>query len=412
MRRIPLSVQVLVALVGGVLTGFVSHAAGEALKLLGDAFIRLIEMSIIPLIFPLIVLGVAQMESVRKLGRIAGKTILYFEVVTTVILGVAVLLGNLTNVGAGTALKGGNAAALNGMSHGIDFQKFLLHIIPKNIFAALSQGNLLPIVFFSLFFGLAMAAVGDKAKPIKEIMQSLADIMFKVIDYVIRFAPLGVFGYMAYDVAEYGWSSVALLGEFVLVVYLGMAVILLLVLPAVALIFHVKYIALFRHIGDLVVLAFITRSSEVVLAPLTERLERYGVDNSIVSFVLPIGYSFNLDGATLYEAVAVLFLAHVYNIPMSLGHQLEVIGLLMILTKGLAGVPSASIVVLIAAAKALHLPLDGIALLLGIDFIVDMARTAINVIGNSLACVVLAKSEGAFRRNYRSVSKSASAERA
>jgi proton glutamate symport protein len=403
-KRIPLAVQVVIGLVLGILAGLVNKTFGVDMKVLGDAFIRLIEMSIIPLIFPLIVLGVARMQSVRRLGRIAGKTILYFEVVTTVILVIAVVIGNLTDIGNGISLPRNASGTVSGFAQGIDFKQFLLGIIPNNVFSALVDGNLLPIVFFSIFLGLAMASIGEKSKPLKDVLEALASAMFKVIEFVVKFTPIGVFGYMAYDVAKYGWSSLSSLAEFIVVAYSGMLLIVLVIFPLVALIFRVKYWALLQYIWDLVLLAFVTRSSEVVLAPLTERLERYGADNSIVSFVLPMGYSFNLDGATLYEAIAVLFLSHVYGLHLSLGHQLEMIGVLIILTKGLAGVPSAAIVVLIATAKAIGLPLGGIALLLGIDFIVDMARTAVNVIGNSLASVVIAKSERLFHPTARAVS--------
>jgi proton glutamate symport protein len=396
MKRISLPVQIMIGLAAGLFVGLTSKTLGVDMKVVGDAFTRLIEMAIVPLIFPLIVLGVTQMRSLRRLGRIAGKTILYFEVVTTVILLVAMLIGNITQVGAGTSLPGKSTAGLRSFAQGIDFQQFLLDIIPNNVFASLVNGDLLPIVFFSLFLGLAMASIGEKAKPLTDVLESLSAAMFKVIEYVVKFTPIGVFGFIAYDVAEYGWTSLRSLAEFVLVAYLGMCVIVLVILPIVARLFGVKYWALLRYIGDLLVLAFVTRSSEVVLAPLTKRLEQYGADNSIVSFVLPVGYSFNLDGATLYEAIAVLFLSHVYHLHLSFGQQLEIIGLLMVLTKGLAGVPSAAIVVLIATAKAIGLPLEGITLLVGVDFIVDMARTAVNVIGNSLAAIVIAKSERLF----------------
>ncbi|KPV40830.1 dicarboxylate/amino acid:cation symporter [Alicyclobacillus ferrooxydans] len=396
MKRFLLALQVLIALIVGAIVGFSSKTVGLDVQVLGAAFIRLIEMAIVPLIFPLIVLGVAQMRSVRRLGRIAGKTILYFEVVTTVILIVAVILANVTGVGRATSLPG-QPAQLSGIAQGIDFETFLLDIIPKNIFSALANGNLLPIVFFSIFLGLALATLGDEAKPVTDFLESMSKAMFKVIEYIVKFTPIGVFGYIAYDIAKYGWASLGALAEFIAVAYVGFALIVFVILPITAMIFRVKYWSLLRAVWDLVFLAFITRSSEVVLAPLTERLEQYGADNSIVSFVLPTGYSFNLDGATLYEAVAVIFLSHVYGIHFSIGHQFAIIGILMVLTKGLAGVPSAAIVVLLATAKSIGLPAEGIALLMGIDFVIDMARTATNVIGNSLASIVIAKSENVFR---------------
>lgn len=396
MRKVPVGIQVLIALVLGAVLGWISKPLGLDVKVLGDAFIRLIQMSILPLVFPLIVLGVARMESIRKLGRIAGKTILYFEIVTTLILLLGVLLANLTSVGSGTAFADISVKSLSGFAQGIDFKTFLLDIIPKNLFDSLAKGSLLSVVFFALFFGLAMASIADRAKPVADFLESLSDIMFEVIRFVVRFAPIGVFGFIAFDVASYGWSSIQLLGQFVTVAYIGFLLIFFVVFPLVALLFKVKYFELIKEIWDLLLLAFTTRSSEVVLAPLMTRLNRYGVHNSVTSFVLPLGYSFNLDGATLYESIAVLFLAHAYGIHLTVFHQLEIIGTLMILTKGLAGVPSAAVVVLLATAKAISLPTEGIALLLGVDFIVDMARTAVNVAGNSLAAVVIAKTEKLF----------------
>ncbi len=395
-RQIPIGVQVLAALIVGAALGLLSKPLGQQLKVLGDGFIRLIEMAIVPLIFPLIVLGVAKMESARRLGRIAAKTIGYFEIVTTVVLLMATVLALVTRVGSGASLSGAKGKAVHGVASSVDFKTLLLHIIPNNVFAAFSAGDLLAIVFFALFFGLAMARLGEQVAPLHAVLEATSSVMFTVVGYVVRFAPIGVFGYIAYDTAHYGLASLGLLAEFVGVVYLGMVIILAVVFPLVALIFRVSYLALLRTIWDLFVLAFITRSSEVVLAPLMQRLERHGADNSIVSFTLPIGYSFNLDGATLYEAIAVVFLAHAYGLNLSAGRLLTIIGLLLVLTKGLAGVPSAAIVVLLATAKAVGLPTEGVALLLGVDFIVDMARTAVNVVGNSLAAVVIAKSEGLF----------------
>jgi len=396
LRHFPLGLQVLTALIAGAVLGLLGGSAGEHVKILGDAFIRLVQMAIVPLVFPLIVLGIARMESARRLGRIAVKTIVYFEVVTTVILVLAVLLAGLTYLGRGASLTASDTSALAGVAKGVNFSVLLLDIVPKNFFAALAAGNLLAIVFFAVFVGLAMARLGEQVAPVAQVLEATAAIMFTVVGYVVRFAPIGVFGFIAYDTAHYGFASVRLLAQFVGVVYLGMAAILLLVFPLIALIFRVRYLELVTVIWDLFVLAFVTRSSEVVLAPLMTRLERYGADNSIVSFTLPMGYSFNLDGATLYEAVAVVFLAHAYNLPLDFAELVTIVGLLIVLTKGLAGVPSAAIVVLLATAKSVGLPLEGVALLLGVDFIVDMARTAVNVVGNSLATVVIAKSEGLF----------------
>jgi proton glutamate symport protein len=395
--RIPLGVQVLAALVVGAIIGLAAPDAGEHLKVVGDAFIRLIEMTIVPLVFPLIVTGIARMESARALGRVALKTLVYFEVVTTIVLLVALVIALATGVGDGASLGGVSQHAVSGIANSVGFQTLLLDIIPDNIFSAFSDANLLAIVFFAAFFGLAAAQVGERAEPVLVLLERLAEIMVKVIGFVVRFAPLGVLGYIAYDTAHYGWSGLRDLGEFVLVVYAGMVVLLVVVFPIIAAVFRVPYLRLVRAIWDLLVLAFLTRSSEVVLAPLMRRLEQFGADNRITSFTVPLGYSFNLDGATLYEAIAVVFIAHATGQHLGIGQLLAILGVLILLTKGLAGVPSAAIVVLLAAAKSVGLPTTYVALLLGVDFIVDMARTAVNVVGNSLATVVVAKSENAYQ---------------
>lgn len=391
--RFPLAIQVLVALVAGVLFGSFGGSAAESLQVLGEAFIRLIQMVVIPLILPLIILGVATMRSVRQLGRLGGKTLLYFEVVTTIVLIMGTALAVITQVGKGANLNAGNEAAISGIARSIDFKAFLLNIIPQNLFASFGAGNLLAIVFFGVFFGLAMAQLGERSVPMMNVLESLRDIMFVVVNFVIKFAPIGVFGAMAYTVAHYGFNILLNLIVLIGVVYLGLAIVLLVIFPIVARIFGVSWLGLMKVIGDLVLIAFATRSSESVLGPMMKRLEDYGIHNSVVSFVLPLGYSFNLAGSGLYITSAVVFLSNGYGLDMSLGKLLTVIGLLALLTKGLSGVPSASIVVLLATASAVGLPTQGVALLIGIDFILDMARTAVDTYGSPLAAVIIAKSE-------------------
>ncbi|WP_081415288.1 dicarboxylate/amino acid:cation symporter [Ectobacillus panaciterrae] len=394
MKRIPIGLQVLIAAILGGIVGVTSKTIGIELKVLGDAFIRMIQMTIVPLVFPLIVIGVAQMKSVKTLGRLAGKAILYFEVVTTIIIVFSVWLASITNIGAGANLTGGDTSKIANLSKGIDFKTFLLEIIPKNIFDAFAQGKLLPIIFFGIFFGLGLASLAGRAKIVEDFLEAVSQIMFKVLNFVVKFSPIGVFGYIAYSMANYGWGTLKMVGSLVLVTYVGLLVVVLVIFPIIARIFGIKYVAMIREIWDLLLIAFTTRSSEVVFAPLTERLQRYGANNSVVSLVLPLGYTFNLDGGTLYIAPAILFIAHAYGLDLTFVQQLEIIGLVMMLSKGMAAVPSAVMVCIMSALTALGLPLEGIAILMAVDFIMDMARTATNVIGNSLATLVMAKSEG------------------
>ncbi|WP_434511090.1 dicarboxylate/amino acid:cation symporter [Desulfitobacterium sp. AusDCA] len=395
-KRISLGVQVLIGLVLGLILGFMNKQLGLSLEGVGQAFLKLIQMVIVPLVFPLIVLSVATIKDVKSLGRLAGKLLIYFEIVTTIVIIMGVTIAKITNVGVGTIVSA-NAAGVDKLSKGIDLGNFFLNIIPSNVVKAMADGQLLPIIFFGLFLGLALAAIGEKGKPVLEFLDSWTQAMFKVIEYAISFAPIGVFGFIAYDVAKYGLTSLLSLGQFVLIAYVGFLSVIFILFPIISLIFKVPYFQMLKEIWDLILLAFTTRSSEVALPPLIDRLEKFGVKRSVASFVLPLGYSFNLDGASLYASLAVIFIANVYGIHLSLTEIVIIIGILMMLTKGLAGVPSAVMVVLLATAQQTGLPPEGIALLMGVDFFVDMGRTALNVVGNSTASVILAKSEKAFR---------------
>lgn len=398
--RYPIGVQSLIAVALGAAVGWAFPAVGEGLKILGDAFLNAVQMVVVPLVFPLIVLGISRMESVKKVGRIAGKSILYFEIVTTIILLLAVGLAKVFNLGVGAPTSGGDAAAVGNLQQGVDFHELLLHAIPKNVFQAFAEGNLLGVIVFATLVGIALAALGEKARPVNDVLDSFAGAMFKVVGYVIAFAPLGVLGFIAYDVAHYGFGNLVSLLGFVGVVYLGLILVLGVIFPIIAAIYGVQYVGMLRSIGDLAGLAFVTRSSEAVLAPLLGRLEKFGVSRSTSSFVVPLGYSFNTDGSVLYQAVALVFIANAFGLDTSWGSLLLMVGVLVVLSKGMAGVASASVVVLLAASTTIGLPPEGVALLLGVDFIVDMARTGVNVVGNSLAAAVIDKSEirGARRR--------------
>ncbi|MDQ0688614.1 proton glutamate symport protein [Streptomyces achromogenes] len=391
--KTPIGIQSVIAVGLGALIGSLAPAAGEQMKLLGDVFLNLVQVVVLPLVFPLIVLGIARMESVKKVGRIAGKAILYFELVTTVILLIAVGLAKLTDIGKDAPVHGADAGDLNGLSQGIDFHELVLHAVPKNIFAAFGEGNLLGAIVFALLVGVAMAAIGEKSAPFAAVLESVAAVMFQVVGYVIRTAPLGVLGFISYDVAHYGFGNLRSLLGFIAVVYAGLAVVIGVLFPLIAAVYRIRYVELLRCVGGLAGIAFVTRSSESVLAPLMGRLEAFGVSRSTTSFVVPLGYSFNTDGSVLYQAAALVFLANAYGADTSLPALLLMVGVLVILSKGMAGVASASIVVLIAAGNSVGLPAEGIALLLGVDFVVDMARTGVNVIGNSLAAAVVDSSE-------------------
>jgi proton glutamate symport protein len=403
----PLGVQVLIGLILGAVLGFTAPAFSEHLKVIGDAFIRLIQMSIVPLIFPLITVAIARMESARSVGRLATKTLLYFEIVTTVILALTLAIAFITDVGKGANLGSLAPANTGNIQKSIDLQTLFLDIIPQNLFNALSKGNLLAILFFAVIFGLALTKIGEKANPVIGVMEGIAEAMFKAIAWIVRLMPLAVVAYVAYNTAHYGWNLVVKLAVFVVVFYLAGLLTVIVLFPVVAVVFRVPYISLMRAVADLVLVAFVTRSAEVVLAPLIKRLENFGADRKVPSFTLPIGYSFNADGATMYEALAVVFLAHAYGVELTVPRLLSTLLVLMLLTKGIAGVPSASIVVLFSASAAIGLPAEGVAVLLAVDFVVDMGRTALNVMGNSLATVAIANWEGLFRRPTAQIASAA-----
>ncbi|WP_051897914.1 dicarboxylate/amino acid:cation symporter [Sciscionella sediminilitoris] len=392
----PLWAQILLALALGVLLGFLAPGFSEHIEIVGEAFIRLIQMSLLPLIFPLIVLAIARMDSAKTLGRLAGKSILYFEVVTTVIVVCTVGVAAIAGFGSGVHLPARDAADTKGITKSLDAGQFILDIIPKNIFAALSEGNLLAVLLFAAFFGVALARIGEKAQPVLNVLDGVAEAMFRVVGWVARLAPIAVIAYVAYNTAHYGWDVLLDLALFVVVFYAACLLVLGVILPVVALVCRVPYFRMLAKAGDLVLLSFVTRSSEVVLAPLIARLERFGVSRKVSSFTMPLGYSFNADGATIYEGLAVVFLANAYGIELTPGRLVMAILVLMLLTKGIAGIPSASVVVLFSAATIIGLPAQGVAILLAVDFVVDMARTALNVTGNALAATVIAKSEKEF----------------
>ncbi len=398
-KKMSLGMKVMIGLVLGIIIGIASESLSLQLEVLGKAFIRMIQMVIVPLVFPLIVLGIAGMHDTKKLGRVAVKTLVYFEVITTVIIVIGVIIGKITHVGAGFGAVATDPSYLDNLQKGIDMQNFLLEIIPSNAIMSMAEGKLLPVIFFGIFVGLALVAIGEKGKPVIELFEAWTQAMFKVIEYAVSFVPIGVFGFIAFSVAKYGVSSLLSLGQFVAVAYIAFLVVALVLLPLVAFIFKVPYISLLRNIWDLILLSFTTRSSEVALPLLINRLEKFGCNRSITSFVLPTGYSFNLDGASIYASLAVLFISNAYNVPLSLGQLATIIIMLMVMTKGLAGVPSAVLVVLLATATEMGLPAEGVALLMAVDFFVDMGRTAMNVVGNSLATVVVANWEGEFKPN-------------
>jgi len=390
--------QIFVGLALGVLVGALWPDWGVAVRPLADVFLRLIKMILAPLIFSTLVVGIAGTGELRAVGRIGLKALVWFELATTVALVIGLLMVNLLSPGSMLRLQtGGDTATVAAMAKqqqgGWDL---VLHLVPTSVVDAMARGDILQLVVFSSFFGVALAAIGTRGAPVVTFLDAVAQVMFKVTDYVMRFAPLGVFGAIAGTVGGHGLSVLASLGALVGTMYAALLVFVVLVVGGAALVARIPFVPFLQAIREPFLIAFSTASSEAALPKALEAMEQFGVPKRIVSFVVPTGYSFNLDGSTLYLSVASIFIAQVAGIHLSIGQQLTMMLTLMVTSKGVAGVPRASLVILAATLAAFNLPLEGAALLLGIDQVLDMGRTSVNVMGNCLASVVVARWEGEF----------------
>lgn len=397
MKKPSLMVQVIIGGAIGILIGYLSPVIGSEAEFLGHLFMNFIQMIIVPLVFPLIVLAIVEISKAKRFGTVALKSFGYFFIVTTALIVFTLLLGKWTNVGSGFLADSVSTEAIDGIANSIDFKTFLVGIIPSNIVQAFADGNLLPIIFFGIFLGMALVAIGDKAQPIIHLLDAWSEAMFKMVNYAIAFAPVGVFGFLAYDVAVYGIDNLVSLGQFVFWAYAAYAMVAFILYPILGWLFKVPYFSLLKETSDLSILAFTTGSSSVVLPSLIKRLKNFGVSESVSSFVTPLGYSFNLGGAGVYISLAVMFVVNLYDATLSMTDFVALTLFLTIISKSIAAVPSGAVVVLLASATQLGLPAQGVALLVSVDFFVNAGRTALNVVGNALAPVVIAKSEGELK---------------
>ena len=392
-----LTTQIFLGLVTGIVLGAVWPEIGVAIRPLADLFLRMIKMIIAPLIFSTLVVGIAGTGDLRAVGRIGVKAILWFELATTVALAIGLALVNLLQPGAGVMLTHADTSSVAAMAgqqqSGWDI---LLHMVPTSVVDAMAKGDILQVVVFSSFFGLALAAIGPRGTPVVTFLDAVAQVMFRFTGYVMRFAPLGVMAALAATVGGKGLGILWTLGKLVFTMYLGLVIFVILVIGGAALVARVPFLAFVRAIREPFLIAFTTASSEAALPKSLEVMERFGVPKRIASFVLPTGYSFNLDGSTLYLSVASIFVAQLAGVHLSIGQQLIMMLTLMLTSKGVAGVPRASLVILAATLTTFNLPLEGAAILLGVDQLLDMGRTAVNVMGNCLATVVVARWEGEF----------------
>ncbi|MDZ5606206.1 cation:dicarboxylase symporter family transporter [Bacillus pseudomycoides] len=405
MKKFGLPLQILTGLFLGIIVGAIFYKNPEVetyLKPLGDIFLHLIKMVVVPIVISSIVVGVAGLGNAKKLGTLGFKTILYFEIVTTLAIVLGILIANIFQPGTGvnlSELTKGDISSYVQTEQEIEkggHLDFIVNIVPTNIFESMANGQLLSIIFFSVLFGLGVAAIGEKGQPILQFFTSVSHAMFYVVGLIMKVAPFGVFGLIGVTVSKFGLNSLIPLGKLILVTYGAMFFFVVVCLGSIAKLFKVDFIKMLKLLKDELILVFSTATSETVLPKLMEKLERFGCPKSIVSFVIPIGYSFNLDGSTLYQAIAAIFISQLYGIDMSLTEQITLVLILMLTSKGIAGVAGASFVVLLATLGSAGLPLEGLAFIAGVDFLLNMGRATVNVVGNALAAVVITKSENQF----------------
>src|SRR5215216_4061184 len=401
-----LTLFILVAMVIGVFTGYlVNQNASPAfitdfsanIKLLSNIFIRLVQMIIAPLVFSTLVVGIAKLGDMKTVGRVGGKAILWFVTASLISLLIGMMLVNYFKPGQYINLSQQDTAGLKdlvGKTQTFSIQNFVEHVIPKSFIEAMANNEMLQLVVFSVFFGVAAAAIGDYTKPLIKALEVASHIILKMVNYVMNFAPIGVFGAIASVVAAKGLGIFNFYLKYYSFFLLGIALLCIVLMTAGFLVLKGRMRELLRRIGSPMLVAFSTTSSEAVFPKLTEELERFGCKDRIVAFVLPLGYSFNLDGSMMYMTFASLAIAQAYGIDLSIGTQLTMLLVLMLTSKGIAGVPRASLVVVLATCAMFKIPPEGVALILPIDHFCDMFRTMTNVVGNALATSVVSKWEG------------------
>jgi Na+/H+-dicarboxylate symporter len=409
-----LTLYIVIAMIAGAILGYYIHETQSAtsietlsknLKLLTTIFLRLVQMIIAPLVFTTLVVGIAKLGDIKTVGRVGGKALLWFISASLMSLLIGLVLVNIFKPGEGIALSNADmtgAKDLMGKTQSFSLLNFVEHVFPKSMIESMANNEILQIVIFSIFFGVAAAAMGDHAKGLIKAFDTIAHIILKMVGYVMNFAPLGVFGAIAAVIATKGLAVFVFYGKYLLYFLMGIGVLWIVLLGVGFIILGKRIPSLLKHISSPLVIAFSTTSSEAVFPKLTEELERFGCKDKIVSFILPLGYSFNLDGSMMYMTFASLAIAQAYGIHLDMGTQLTMLLVLMLTSKGIAGVPRASLVVVTATCAMFHIPPEGIALILPIDHFCDMFRTATNVLGNSLATSVVSKWEGSLETPQQS----------
>ncbi|QDP99316.1 dicarboxylate/amino acid:cation symporter [Lysinibacillus fusiformis] len=397
-----LTVQVLIAIVLGIIVGAVFPEFGASLKILADIFIKLIKMLIAPIIFLTVVIGIGSMGDLKKVGKIGGKALIYFEIVSTFALAIGLLVVNIVQPGKGFDTDAANGADVSqyteqaaAAEHGIG--AFIMQIIPDNVVGALANGELLPVLFSAVLFGLAAAAIGEPAKPVIKFFEQVADIFFKIVNMVMKVSPIGAFGAMSYTIGNFGLKSLGNLGFLMLSVYITMFIFIIFVIGTITHFYGFKITKFIKYIKDEIFIVIGTSSSESALPSMMRKLENYGCSKQVVGLVVPTGYSFNLDGTSIYLSMAAIFIAQAYGVELDIWHQITLLAILMLTSKGAAGVTGSGFITLAATLAAFPMiPVEGIALLIGVDRFMSEARAVTNLIGNGVAAVVVSKMEKEF----------------
>ncbi|BAV05294.1 aerobic C4-dicarboxylate transport protein [Filimonas lacunae] len=393
-----LTFQVLVAITAGIIAGAYFPAFADYAKLISSTFISMISMLIVPVIFFTIVLGIARMSDIKKVGRVGGKALLYFEVITTLAILIGLVVANVLKPGNGVkplaqAAKSTATAAAKEMN----WVEFFTHIVPSNIFESFTRGDILQILFFAILFGYGVSKLGGKGESLISTFEKISQVLFNMMKVVMKFAPIGAFGGMAFTIGKHGLGTLLPMGKVMLTVYITCGVFIFGVLNLVCRIYKFSLWQYLKYIRQEILIVLGTSSSESVLPNMINKMEKFGCSRSVVGLVIPTGYSFNLDGTSIYLAIALVFLTQVYNVPLSFGQQLTAMAILMVTSKGAAGVTGSGFIVLTSTLAAMHiLSADNAAILIGVDRFMSEARAITNMIGNGIATVVIAKSENEF----------------
>ena len=396
--------QVLVAIALALAMGSISPTKAVAMKPLGDAFIRLISMVITLIIFCTVVSGIAGMEDMRKVGRVGGKALLYFEVISTLALLVGLVVGNVVQTGRGfnadpATLNAHEVSAYAGQAKAQTLTDFLMHIIPTTVVDAFAKGDILEVLFVALLFGFALSAAGPRGRPLLDLVNSLTQVVFRIVGIVMKFAPIGAFGAMAFTVGKYGIASLGPLAKLILTFYVTSIVFVLVIMGGVAWIAGFGIIRFLFYIKEEILLVLATSSSETALPTLMEKMERLGCSKSLVGLVVPTGYTFNTDGTSIYMTLAALFVAQATNTHLSLLQQVTILGVAILTSKGASGVQGAAFIALVGTLMVIpDIPVAGMALILGIDRFMSMFRALVNMIGNGVATLVVARWENELDR--------------